>query len=111
MRPAHAADIPSGMGTSDKPPIHARFRSGGPGGVTAALAAAAIGVVLPLAAPAHAQSPMIQGWLAANAACKGGPGDDPKTQQACETRDRLSGKLKRRGCVYHEDGDWWKCRR
>lgn len=77
----------------------------------AGLTTAALGFVLALATPARAQSPTIQGWLAANAACRGGHGDDPKTQKACETRDRLSGKLKRRGCVYHEDGDWWKCRR
>jgi len=79
-------------------------------GVAVALAAAALGFVLPVATPAHAQSPLIQGWLAANAACKGGRSDDPKTRQACETRDRLGAKLKRRGCAYHEDGDWWKCR-
>jgi hypothetical protein len=97
-----------------------RAASGAPAGrrpqesrrrATAVLTAAVLGIVLPLATLARAQSPMIQGWLFANAACKSGRSDDPKTQQACETRDRLGGKLKRRGCVYHEDGDWWKCRR
>jgi len=66
---------------------------------------------LSLSLPAQAQSPMIQGWLAANALCKGGVSDDPKTKKACARRDDLSAKLKRRGCVYHEDGDWWKCQR
>jgi hypothetical protein len=79
-------------------------------GVTIALALAAPGFILGLAAPAHAQSPLITGWLAANAECKGGRSDDPKTQQACEKRDQLSARLKRRGCSYQEDGDWWKCR-
>jgi hypothetical protein len=60
-------------------------------------------------AAGHAQSPMIQGWLAVNTACKGGPPDDPKTQKACARRDDLGAKLKRRGCQYREDGDWWQC--
>jgi hypothetical protein len=59
---------------------------------------------------AHAQSPMIQGWVASNAVCKNVSGDDLKTKQACETRDRLGAKLKRRGCEYQEDGDWWRCK-
>ncbi len=65
--------------------------------------------VLRLATPAHAQSPMITGWLAANAECKGGRSDDPKTMQACEKRDKVGARLKRRGCLYQEVGDWWKC--
>ncbi len=77
--------------------------------MTIALTLAVPGFVLRLAAPAHAQSPLIQGWLAANTECKGGRSDDPKTLQACATRDRLSARLKRKGCSYHEDGDWWKC--
>lgn len=59
--------------------------------------------------PAHAQSPMISGWLAANTVCKSGPGGDPKTQKACEKRDEIGARLERRGCVHQEDGDWWKC--
>ena len=73
--------------------------------VPLALAALSFG----LGPPAHAQSPIIQGWLAANTVCKGGPGDDPKTQKACARRDEISARLKRRGCEYHEDGDWWRC--
>ena len=61
--------------------------------------------------PAYAQSPMISGWLAANTQCKGGLPDDPKTQQACKRRDQVGERLKRRGCVYQEEGDWWKCAR
>jgi len=62
-----------------------------------------------LCPPAHAQPPIIQGWLAANTVCKGGPSDDPKAQKACKLRDALNEKLKRRHCEYHEDGDWWRC--
>jgi len=74
---------------------------------TIPVALAALSLVLAL--PARAQSPMIQGWLAANTICKGGPSDDPKTQKACARRDELNARLKRRGCEYQEDGDWWRC--
>lgn len=77
--------------------------------VTAAISFAALAFGVGL--PAHAMSPMLQGWLAVNSQCKGGPPDDPKTQKACARRDELSARLKRRGCQYQEDGDWWKCRR
>jgi len=79
--------------------------------LTIALTLTALCFVLRLATPAHAQRPMITGWLAANAECKGGPSDDPKILQACAKRDEIGARLKRRGCVYQEDGDWWKCRR
>ena len=77
--------------------------------VTIALAGPALGFVLRPGAPAHAQSPMITAWLAANAECKGGHGDDAKTAQACQKRDQIGARLTRRGCLYQEDGDWWKC--
>ena len=77
--------------------------------VTVALTLAVLCFVLRLAIPAHAQSPMITGWLAANAECRGGRPDDPNTLQACEKRDKVGARLKRRGCVYQEAGDWWKC--
>lgn len=41
---------------------------------------------------------------------KGGHGG-PKTAQGCEKRDQIGAQLKRRGCLYQEDGDWWKCPR
>ena len=65
--------------------------------------------VLRLAAPARAQPPVLTAWLAANAECKGGHGDDPKTAKACQKRDEIGARLTRRGCVYQEAGDWWKC--
>ena len=75
---------------------------------TIPLTFAVLTIVLQLATPARAQRPIITGWLAANAECKGGPGDDPKTVKACEKRDEIGARLKR-SCVYQEDGDWWKC--
>jgi hypothetical protein len=74
-----------------------------------ALTFAVLSPVLRLTAPAHAQAPVLTAWLAANAECKGGHGDDPKTAQACKKRDEIGARLKRRGCVYQEAGDWWKC--
>jgi len=114
LQRACAADIPCGMWMANRPLSAARAHSAQRRrawgiGVTIALALAALCFVLGLAAPAYAQSPLIQGWLAANTQCKGSLSNDPKTLKACETRDRLSAKLKRRGCSYREDGDWWKC--
>ena len=56
-----------------------------------------------ITAPAHALTVQEQGWQVANSKCESGD-----TKQ-CELRDRLSAALKRHGCVYHEDGNWWKC--
>ncbi len=76
---------------------------------TVALTLTVLCAILPLGAPAHAQTPLLQSWGLLNTKCRGGPGDDPKTQQACDKREKASAALKRRGCVFHEDGDWWKC--
>jgi hypothetical protein len=77
--------------------------------VTVALTLAALFLVLRLGTPAYAQRPIITGWLAANAECKAGVPDDPKTLKACKNRDQIGARLKRRGCEYKEEGDWWKC--
>ena len=77
--------------------------------VTIALTMAVLCFVVRLATPAHAQSPLIQAWLALNTECRGGRSDDPKTLQACEKREKVSARLKRKGCLYQEVGDWWKC--
>jgi hypothetical protein len=76
---------------------------------TIALTLLAPSFVPRLAAPAYAQPPVLTAWLAANAECKGGHADDPKTAKACEQREQIGARLKRRGCVYQEAGDWWKC--
>jgi hypothetical protein len=81
------------------------FKARQPAGTIAtfapALTALAFGILLSTAA--QALTVQEQGWQVANSKCKGG---DAKQ---CELRDRLSAVLKRHGCVYHEDGDWWKC--
>jgi len=74
-----------------------------------ALTSTVLCAALRLGAPANAQTPLLQNWGLLNAECRGGPSDDLKTQQACDKREKASATLKRRGCVYHEDGDWWKC--
>ena len=76
---------------------------------TVALTLAVLCAALRPGAPAHAVTPLLQDWGLLNAACRGGHGDDPKTQEACEKREKMGARLERRGCVYHEDGDWWKC--
>ena len=63
----------------------------------------ALALAASLSAPAHALTVQEQGWQVANSKCNSG---DAKQ---CELRDRLSVVLKRHGCVYHEDGNWWKC--
>lgn len=109
MRIVFARSILSAMQASRNPfPEGGGRTSEARAGAVLAIAMAALGVS---ALSAHAQSPMVQGWLAANVQCKSGPGDEPKTRQACARRDQLGEKLKRRGCVYQEDGDWWKCPR
>ena len=62
--------------------------------LTRLLMVAALGLV---PAAAHAQSPMIQGWLAANTACKGGAGrrpQDPKSLRATR-RSRVQAETER----------------
>ena len=74
------------------------------------IAAAAVALfAFPSFRPAHAQSPAIQAWVAQGALCKGGRPDDPKTVKACARRQQVGERLKRKGCEYQEDGDWWKC--
>jgi hypothetical protein len=106
-----AADISYGMRTSNSPSAAgcAQARRRRRACATLALTLAALCVILRLGAPAHAQTPVVQLWVLLNAKCKGGSPDDPKTQQACEKREKYNARLKRRGCVYQEDGDWWKC--
>ena len=57
------------------------------------------------AAPAHALTVFEQGWQIANTKCQGGDAKE------CVLREQLGGKLKRMGCVFQEEGSWWKCPR
>jgi hypothetical protein len=86
-----------------------RLRLPHPPARRATIAIVAAALALASLVPAHAQSVIIQGWLAANTVCKGGVPDDPKTLKACKQRDSLNDRLKRKGCEYHADGDWWRC--
>jgi hypothetical protein len=74
-----------------------------------ALTVAAVCVVVRLDAPAHAQPLSVQLWGLLNEKCKDGLPDDPKTAQACAKREQYTAKLQRRGCLFQEDGGWWKC--
>jgi hypothetical protein len=76
---------------------------------TIALTMAALCLVLRLGAPAHAQPLSVQLWGLLNEKCKDGLPDDPKTVQACAKREQYTAKLQRRGCLFQEDGGWWKC--
>jgi len=64
---------------------------------------AALAFAAALTSPAYALTLQEQGWQVANSKCQAG-----ETKQ-CELRDQLSGALKRKGCLFHEDGGWWKC--
>ena len=55
---------------------------------TIALTLPVLCVILRLGAAAHAETPMVQVWRLFNAKCRDGRTDDPKTQQACEKREK-----------------------
>jgi hypothetical protein len=76
---------------------------------TVALTLSALCVVPRLGAPAHAEPLSVQLWGLLNEKCKDGRPDDPKTVQACAKREQYTAKLQRRGCLFQEDGGWWKC--
>ncbi|MCI9881939.1 MULTISPECIES: hypothetical protein [Methylobacterium] len=77
---------------------------------------------VPLAAPdaqawqaADAPPALLQDWAALNSACRGGRGDDPRTQEACERRYALDRRLVAGGWCYGRPGDagyqrvWRRC--
>jgi|HubBroStandDraft_1064217.scaffolds.fasta_scaffold42428_4 hypothetical protein len=76
---------------------------------TIALTMGVLSVVLSLGAPAQAQPLSVQLWGLLNEKCNDGLPDDPKTVQACGKREQYAAKLQRRGCLFQEDGGWWKC--
>jgi hypothetical protein len=76
---------------------------------TIALTLSALCGVPRLGAPAHAEPLSVQLWGLLNEKCKDGRPDDPKTVQACAKREQYTAKLQRRGCLFQEDGGWWKC--
>ena len=106
-----AADISYGMWAANNPLAAGRAQAAHwrRTCATIALTLAVLCVILRLGTPAHAQTPLVQLWGLLNEKCKDGRPDDPKTQQACEKREKYSARLQRKGCLYQEDGDWWKC--
>ena len=57
---------------------------------------------------------LIDQWGDINDDCRGGSGDDPKTDQACGRRSNTADELKRRGFCYRTvkgGQDWVRCRR
>lgn len=69
------------------------------------------------AATAQAQSAdeLIASYRKLNSACRGGSGDDPRTQKACAERDRIVAGLQRVGYCYGRRGQigaqmsWHRC--
>lgn len=64
---------------------------------------------------AQAKAP-IERWKALNSQCRGGSGDDPATQRACDQRDALTRKLGEAGWCFGRKDDpdaaayqWHRC--
>lgn len=56
-------------------------------------------------------------WHEANGQCRGGSGDDPKTDLACDEREAYSKRLNQLGWCYGKEGEagyqhkWHRCTR
>jgi hypothetical protein len=73
-------------------------------------------LALTVAASAHAcPSSLFTKWYALNEACRGGHGDDPKTDEACRIRQQVSHAIYARGYCYGKEGqggsqmEWHRC--
>jgi len=51
-------------------------------------------------------SDLIEQWKALNESCRGGAGDDEKTNKACEERLIVEKKLGVQGCKFNHSGEW-----
>lgn len=66
-------------------------------------------------APAAAAAELLNTWLRQNEDCRGGSGDDPATDVACEARERTGEALTRAGWCYGENAaygyqmEWLPC--
>lgn len=62
-----------------------------------------------------ANDALLRSWGSENEACRGGPGDDPATDRACERRERISAQLRSRGLCYGREREsgfrstWHRC--
>lgn len=58
---------------------------------------------------------LIASFRSLNSACRGGSGDDPRTQRACAERDRVASALQQAGYCYGRRGEvgaqmiWHRC--
>lgn len=58
------------------------------------------------AAPAGGEpTALLRDWAAQNSACRGGRGDDSRTQEACTRRDALDRRLNAAGWCYSRPGE------
>ncbi|MGU3538040.1 hypothetical protein [Methylobacterium sp. A54F] len=65
----------------------------------------ALSVVAPPPARAEAVPRLLREWTALNGLCRGGSGDDPRTQAACTARDALDSRLAAAGWCYGRPGE------
>lgn len=81
----------------------------------AALALAAGMIAGATMAQAQSADELIASYRALNSACRGGSGDDPRTQKACAERDRVVTGLQLAGYCYGRRGQvgaqmsWHRC--
>lgn len=60
---------------------------------------------------------LMRKWDRENERCRGGRGDDPKTDAACERREKLYATIEKLGWCYGEDDQataswqWHRCRK
>lgn len=72
-------------------------------------------VPLPAVAPRRSSEQLIEEWDMADEDCRGGSGDDPATQEACEQRTALSEQLEKAGWCFGKKSQarsayrWHKC--
>lgn len=81
-----------------------------------ALAALGMGAIAAMAqAQAQSGDELIASYRSLNSACRGGSGDDPRTQTACAERDRVVARLQQAGYCYGRRGQvgaqmsWHRC--
>lgn len=80
-----------------------------------ALVIAGVGVWSESAAPQAGAEPakqLLSAYQSLNELCRGGPGDGPSTDKACEAREKVSKSLKRIGYCFGKRGQsgaeaWW----
>ena len=66
-------------------------------------------------AQAMSEDELLADYRSLNSACRGGSGDDPRTQRACAERDRIVAALQQAGYCYGRRGQvgaqmsWHRC--